>query len=372
MEGLETLIKLKKEAGNHSPSLKMIIDGLGYDPVKHDFCFLSNPYATRNVVSKLKESINSESINRLVESYPADTKYVANNIARIEDVDPSFMVVGNGAVQCIEWVCEGWEIKNLYIPKPTFSTYYELLPNNHTLSTFNWLEEGISAKDFLDDAIQHNCDAIVIINPNNPSGTFFKSEELLNLINNDAGIKIIIDESFCHFLTDFEDYRQVRKVNSKNLVFIKSLAKDFGVAGVRLGYLYTKDTNLLNYALKKTTWNLNNFAVLVSEFFKNNEFRKEYWKARKRYLSDRDIFFKKLEQFKEIKTFPSQANFFLLHSEHFSEQFVFKLLINTGIYIRTMSDKVGLDQSFVRVACRTKEENDFFLQELNKEIHSSY
>ena len=33
MEGLETLIKLKKEAGNHSPSLKMIIDGLGYDPV---------------------------------------------------------------------------------------------------------------------------------------------------------------------------------------------------------------------------------------------------------------------------------------------------------------------------------------------------
>ena len=368
MNDIQKLINLKKEAGNHSPSVKMIIDRLGYDPIKHDFCFLSNPYATDNVVKRLVESINSKTINRLVESYPADSTYVAENISNIEEIDPNYMVMGNGAIQCIEWVCEGWEIKNLYIPKPTFSTYYELLPSNHSFSSFNWLENKYHIEEFLQDAIDKNCDAIVIINPNNPSGTFFSYNDLIKLINNSQGIKIIIDESFCHFLDDFEEYKKIRKIANNNLVFIKSLAKDFGVAGVRLGYMYTRNEKLLKFAKMKSTWNLNNFAVLVSEFFSDKEFKANYFKSREKYLSVRNTFFSELSLLEAITTFPSQANFFLLQSKHFDQEFVFKMLINSGIYVRTMSDKVGLDESYIRVASRTLGENDYFLEKLKKEL----
>ena len=43
---IEKLLRIKKYSGNHSPSLKEIEAVVGYNPVKIDACFLSNPYAT--------------------------------------------------------------------------------------------------------------------------------------------------------------------------------------------------------------------------------------------------------------------------------------------------------------------------------------
>ena len=34
-----------------------------------------------------------------------------------------------------------------------------------------------------------------------------------------------------------------------------------------------------------------------------------------------------------------------------------ELLLKTGLYVRSMDDKVGLDSSYIRVACRSKDEN---------------
>ena len=41
-----------------------------------------------------------------------------------------------------------------------------------------------------------------------------------------------------------------------------------------------------------------------------------------------------------------------------SSDLVEKMLMKYGIYIRTGSDKIGLDGEFVRIASRTKKENE--------------
>ena len=258
---LNKLLQLKKNAGSHSPSIQSIINALGYDPVKSDFCYLSNPYATKLITDRLINILDNEKLVRMIESYPADSTYVSKILSEIEDLNSEFMVTGNGAVQCIEWVCDGWGIEKLLIPKPTFSTYYELLENKFIFTQENTINKIYSAEDLIREAKDKKCDSILIIQPNNPTGSHFEVNQLSELINNSEGLKLIIDDSFCHYLDNYFEYRKIRNNANENVVFIKSLAKDFGVAGIRLGYLYSKNKDLLEFSRRKTTWNLNNFAI---------------------------------------------------------------------------------------------------------------
>jgi histidinol-phosphate/aromatic aminotransferase/cobyric acid decarboxylase-like protein len=305
----------------------------------------------------------------LLESYPAGGAVVAPRIAALEGVNPADIIVGNGAVQCIEWACLGWGFNRLLVPTPTFSTYYEVLGSrahlepNISLSTINHV-------DLLDRVHAANCDALLIIHPNNPTGDALELDELKKLIDNSGHIKIIIDESFSHFLEDYASYRKFRnECISKNVIFIKSMSKDFGIAGVRLGYMITRDDEIKNFAAIRSTWNLNNFAVTFTEFLNDSDFVKKYWEARSKYLNVRQEFFSKLSEIVDVEVFKSQSNFFLIKlPESVSRDIVFEMLIESGVYVRTMEDKIGLDESYIRVACRRPEENDVFINTLRGKL----
>lgn len=361
------LKELKNEAGSHSPSTKEIISRLGFNPIKYDFCFLSNPYVTDLVVERLSSLFRNEKIVfELLEAYPAGSRYVAKNIAMFEGINSDKVVVSNGAVQAIEWVCEGWGLERLLIPTPTFSTYYEFLGDSCVLANDFWLKGDITADRLLKIANESSADSILLIMPNNPTGESLSLNELKNLVNRLDGRKLIIDESFSHFISDYESYAQFRNsLSSENIVFIKSMSKDFGVAGLRLGYLYTFDEKLLQYASKKTTWNLNNFSVTFSDYLSESGFKEKYLDAREKYMEAKGKFFDKLSLIDEIEVYPSEANFFLIKVDSNKyPNLVYDLLVDYGVYIRSMEDKVGLDSNYIRVASRREEENEFFLDSL--------
>ncbi len=363
------LKKLKRESGSHSPSTKEIVSRLGFNPIKYDFCFLSNPYATDLVVERFSSLFSDKGeVFNLLEAYPAGSRYVAENIAKFEGIDSSKVIVANGAVQAIEWVCEGWGLERLLIPIPTFSTYYEFLGDKCVLLEDFWLKENISASHLLSLAEESSSDSILLILPNNPTGETLPLDELKKLIDNLGSKKLIVDESFSHFISDYESYAKFRnELNNENIVFIKSMSKDFGVAGLRLGYLYTFDMGLLGFANRKTTWNLNNFSVTFSDYLAEEDFKAEYLNARNRYLEAKDVFFDKLCNIDGLKVFPSEANFFLIELERNKyPDIVYDLLIDYGIYVRTMEDKIGLDDGYIRVASRRVEENNFFLDSIKE------
>lgn len=368
-KNINLLKELKCRSGNHSPSRDAIIAAIGYDPVKYDFCFLSNPYATELIIPRYKEAIEGGRIFKLLESYPASSEVVAGRIADFEHTDPGNIIVGNGAIQCIEWICTGWDIQNLLIPVPTFSTYYEFLGDRVTF----WSEDITqprSAEAILKAAQDTQNDAILLIHPNNPTGGALSTTELRWLVENLNGKKLIIDESFAHFLSDYQGYQALRNsISSTNVVFVKSMSKDFGIAGVRLGYMTTTDSILKSFASQRTTWNLNNFAVLFSEFLMDDDFRIAYKEARFKYLCARTQFHADLQIIDKLKVYDSEGNFFLIElSPECSENIVYEMLIDSGVYVRTMEDKIGLTKDFIRVACRTPSENRLFLDTIGKYI----
>lgn len=366
-QNIKILKKLKEKSGSHSPSPKEIEAELGFDPIKYDYCFLSNPYATEMVIREFNKYLTEQTVFQLFESYPADQSFVGKHLSKLENLNPDYLVCGNGAVECINWVCDGWELNNLLIPLPTFSTYYEVLSNRFTFVD-NLYQPDLNIKELLSEAEKNKCDSILLINPNNPTGSHLSLDQLEELTQSAKDKKIIIDESFSHFLDDYSSYINFREnCNSKNVVFIKSLSKDFGIAGLRLGYMYTQDMKLLEYAKKYTTWNLNNFAVWFSTLFEDTDFLEEYEIIRKRYVDERNAFYLDLKEISEIEVWPSQANFFLIKfKKQINDSFCQEFLLKTGIYIRSMEDKIGLSDQYVRVASRKHEQNTFFLNELKK------
>jgi histidinol-phosphate/aromatic aminotransferase/cobyric acid decarboxylase-like protein len=363
---IKLIRELKRASGSHSPSRAEIIDTIGYDPVKYDFCFLSNPYATDLIVPRIIDQFDQSKLFQLLESYPASGSVVARRIANFEGANASNIVVGNGAVQCIEWVCLGWGIKRLLVPTPTFSTYYEILGTRAHLSSNLAFGTGINAAQILQEADATSSDAILLIHPNNPTGEALETEDLRELVSKLQGKKLIIDESFSHFLSNYASFQDFRNnCDHPDVTFIKSMSKDFGVAGIRLGYMTTTDSELKAYSRLRSTWNLNNLAVEFSKFLVDENFVNDYWMARKKYLSVRDEFAHQLNSISEIQTYASQANFFLIRlPESASSDLVFEMLIDSGVYVRTMEDKIGLTSDYIRVACRRPEENKILIEAL--------
>lgn len=367
-EKIKNLIQLKANSGSHSPSPKEIVSLLGYDPIEHDFCFLSNPYATDLIVTELKNTFSDKKkIFKLLEQYPANSDYVAKRLEKFEKFNPLKIVIGNGAIQAIEWVCDGWNISNLLIPTPTFSTYYEYLEGKYRFTNQIWLGKTQNWQAIKSAALSNNCDSILLINPNNPSGEALDLEQLILLEQHLDGLKLIIDESFYHFLPNYEDYQSFRnQCSNKDIVFIKSLSKDFGIAGARLGYIYSNDEDLLRFCRNKTTWNLNNLAIQISEILSEESFITKYKLARQKYIDGRQSAYKLLSQIEQIKVYNSQSNFFLIKLNKPYPKIVHELLIDHGIYVRTMEDKIGLNNQYLRIAIRKREENEFLHRKLKE------
>ena len=94
---------------------------------------------------------------------------------------------------------------------------------------------------YLERVRREKPDTIVLINPNNPDGGYIPYATLIRLLEELRHVpNVILDESFIHFACEGDDFA-FRSLSGEidrfpNLMVIKSMSKDFGVAGIRAGY----------------------------------------------------------------------------------------------------------------------------------------
>ncbi|MFA5971072.1 MAG: pyridoxal phosphate-dependent aminotransferase [Lentimicrobiaceae bacterium] len=96
--------------------------------------------------------------------------------------------------------------------------------------------------------------AIMVCNPNNPTGYLYSMDELLQL--RDLVLKhdlfLFADEVYREFCYDGEEHFSVMKLEGidQNVVMIDSVSKRYSECGVRIGALITRNKDILNSALK--------------------------------------------------------------------------------------------------------------------------
>jgi len=100
-------------------------------------------------------------------------------------------------------------------------------------------------------------DVLVIINPNNPTGMIFSKEQLEQWHSRLAERNgwLVVDEAFM----DCEPENSLIPLSPKNgLIILRSIGKFFGLAGLRVGFIFAEQSLLDNLAQRLGPWSISN------------------------------------------------------------------------------------------------------------------
>ena len=361
MSSYSKFLELKKQSGLHSPSVSEI-KGLGIN-IKVDSCFLCNPYA----FDLFMEYFHQSSLSDYVKYYPPQNAILAKEFSSALHLNSDYVFLGNGAIQIIELILREYYGSLKCIVTPTFSTYYEYDEDNILFFKTNKEDNfKINVDDLITFANEKSIDVLVLVNPNNPTGSTLTKSEIMKIVENLDHAVVIVDESFIDFF-DSDNSVEREVYDRDNLIVLRSLSKDFGIAGLRLGYSVLSPT-LKEKLFEKygLLWNINGLAHFFIQTIGDDSFKERYLTARNVYLKGRSIFFENLNKINDIKTYPSKSNFFLIEKEENIEEVFSSLLFDYGIYTRILNDKIDLDGLFLRVACGKIGDNEYIYQSLEK------
>ena len=354
MNNYEKFLELKSNSGLHSPSVFEIKKFLNLS-IDVDACFLCNPYA----FELFMENFKSHDVTDYIKYYPPQNKILSEILSKTLNINPEYILLGNGAIQLIELIMREFEGKKKCVITPTFSSYYEYdMENIVFFKTHKENNFHVDKKELVEFCKKNDVEVLVIVNPNNPTGTILLKEDIKYIIKQLNKTSIIVDESFIDF---FDKNHSVEKdvYTNKNLIVIRSLSKDFGIAGLRLGYsVCDPRINEKIFSKYGLCWNINGLAQFFLELFSDEEFQRKYQIARNKYLDNRKDFYNDLKTLKNIEVYESHANFFILDCKKNINKVFSELLFEKNIYTRILNDKLDLDDTFLRIACGNKDDNN--------------
>ena len=330
-------------------------------PKMLDYCYLVNPYFNESrIIDELEAYFRT-----LIAEYPSGMKVNTLLASKCWGVKEDYIIPGNGAAELIKALMEMLP-GTLGVIRPTFEEY----PNRRekdNLVTFIPQNEDYrySAADLITFFSEHRPDNIVLINPDNPSGNFIPTSDVMTLAAwcQEQNIRLVVDESFVDFSVDYENnsllHDQILEAYP-TMVVMKSISKSYGVPGIRLGILCSADTDLIARMKKKVSiWNINSFAEYFMQIF--SKYEKEYHRACQRFIDERDDFERQLRQIPFFRVIPSQANYFLCEvlPPKNTAQLVVTMLKRHNILMRDCSGKVGIDSNrqYMRIAVRNHADN---------------
>lgn len=364
---------LKSKSGSHSPSIISLMESdNGTNRVKVDACFLSNPYATELFIEFFEnELVATKKLHHIIEAYPPQNREIAYYLSKSIQVPEQNIFIGNGAIEIIQAIIHNFVNGKIVVNIPTFSSYYEYVKDKDSVVFYQLKKENnycLDVENYISFIKENKPDTIVLINPNNPNGDYLSQDKIRHLLTELSFVNnIILDESFIHFayenldLSMIDSYELIKEF--PNLSIVKSMAKDFGIAGIRAGYGILAEDKITHLLSTGYLWNVSGLTDYFFKLYSREDFQKRYDVVRKKYIMNTLMFLNELNRIPGIKVFPSRANFALVEliDGTSSREMMIKLLYSHGVYVRECSDKIGLDGQFLRIASRSFEENIIIL-----------
>ena len=244
-----------------------------------DFSGNINPLGfPKRAEDALKENLH------LICTYP-DKKYKAlkQAIGTYTGADPSHIVVGNGSTELISTFIQTVHAKHSIIMGPAYSEYErEVSLGGGKFEYFPLKEE----EDFklnlpaLLEALTPDVGMFVACNPNNPTGTAIRTEEMRQILAHckKIGASVMIDETYIEFSDILPEICSIPLVKEfDNLFVIRGTSKFFAAPGLRLGYAVTGNRDLIkSINTRKNPWTINSLAVIAGEtMFTDSAYIKE-------------------------------------------------------------------------------------------------
>jgi len=270
---------------------------------------------------------------------------------------PSSMIgIGNGSDQVLDLILANFCSKKTRVltSEPTFGFFEERckLYSIPTIKVPFSKNMTLDLDTFLKKS--KNADLLYLDSPNNPTGFQFPKNDLQKLIRNFDG-PVIIDEAY----GEFGDYSLVNMIKKQdNLIVSKTFSKDFGLAGLRLGY-FVGNKNIVDVFSRiiQYPYPLNSIAIEVGILALQK--RKQISDISNQIKQERKRIIENLRKTSAFEVFDSKANFVLFDAKG-ADRRIYTALVEQGISIRKLG-QIGKHKGCLRVTVGTKEMNSKFL-----------
>lgn len=175
-------------------------------------------------------------------------------------VTPDEIIVGAGASEALLFAFQsimdpGDEV---IIPEPFYANYNGFATNAgiKIVPIFSSIETGFALPPIeeFEKNITPKTKAILVCNPNNPTGYLYSKEELETLrdIAKKHDLFLIADEVYREFTYDGKQHFSSMHLKGieNNVILIDSVSKRYSACGVRIGWLASKNKQLMATAMK--------------------------------------------------------------------------------------------------------------------------
>ncbi len=329
-------------------------------PQLMDYCYLVNPYFPPQ---KMRDEMRAN-FDTLLTEYPSGMFVNSLLAGKYFGIKQDYVAVGNGAAELIKVVMEEHAADKVGVIYPTFDEYPNRLKPEQIVSFISQKEDfRYTADDLMDFYKDNHVGLLLLINPDNPSGNFISRADVIRLATwcKEQGTILLLDESFVDFTTESTAntllHNEVLEQHP-NLMVMKSISKSYGVPGLRLGVFATSDEELVSRIKKEVSiWNINSFGEFYMQIY--GKYEKDYAKACKKFIAEREIFYNELQEIPYLHVMPSQANYFLCEvTDKYTSAELTQLLIERDVIISNCGKKKNMnDKNLIRLAVRDRHDN---------------
>jgi len=198
--------------------------------------------------------------------------------------------------------------------------------------------------------------AVLVSNPNNPTGTGIDLRAIEKILDKASGAVVLIDEAYYEFcgVTALPLLKRY-----PNVFVSRTFSKTYGLAGMRCGCLFSNAANIAHVKKAQSPYSVNAVAAMAARIaVQDQKFVEDYVLE---VLTARELLYVGLEKL-NIPYIRSQANFVLFQAGDRAIE-IRDELRNRGVLVRDRSYEIS---GCVRVTIGTRDQIRRFLDELEQ------
>ena len=238
----------------------------------------------------------------------------------------------------------------LIVPEPFYANYngFSVANSLKIVPVVSTIEDNFSLppiEDF-EKLITKKTKAILICNPNNPTGYLYSKEEIKKLVKivKKHDLFLISDEVYREFTYDGDSHYSIMEESSieQNAIMIDSVSKRYSMCGARIGCVVSKNKSVIKTVLKFAQSRLSppTYAQIASEAALETP-QSYFEEINAKYVSRRDLLISELRKINGLKVATPKGAFYC----------VVELPIeDASDFAQWMLEKFNLDNETIMVA----------------------
>mgnify|MGYP003328119591 CR=1 FL=1 len=305
--------------------------------------------------------------NGIPECRQAVTRWIKKRYSVDVDFERILIMPGGKPTMSYAIQCFGEPGAEIIHPTPAFPIYESMINYTGSTSVPYDLTEDKDLKfdpEKILSLITDKTRLLVLINPNNPTGTILSYDEIEYFVNMvPKNIKILIDEAYIHFVRE-ENYQTAVKLSQehKNVIVTRTFSKMYGMAGLRVGYavgdpLIMSELRKLGNSLG--VGSINCYAAIAA--LKDDAYVRH---VKRLTNAAKDYFYQELENL-SLSYIPSHSSFVMVNVNQ-NGRILGQKLLAKNIKVRAYANKII--ENYVRFSIGTLDEMQAMVGVLSEEI----